>query len=235
MTDRGRIYITFGPPDQIWLDRAPGVGSEEKWQYRYLEGIGADVDLDFVNARTSGEFRLALSPEERERLFESQDTGLGEMTDHAWLRTFHEENFPGVPAGFKALQAIIVTRVNRRDFSVQYRTDEMPSTPDMSLVSIQLKVPLSEFLDQSNDSYAALRGLNLFCWIRDTKGDVVKILQDKIRPSDPGNVNSAKAYVFQRNVTLEPGLYDLAIAVGNPESHQISTIYTQLTVSGEKN
>jgi GWxTD domain-containing protein len=40
ITDRGRIYITFGPPDQIWLDRAPSVGSEEKWQYRYLEGIG---------------------------------------------------------------------------------------------------------------------------------------------------------------------------------------------------
>lgn len=178
---------------------------------------------------------MTLSPEDRERLFGSQDAGLTEMIDHAWLRTFHEENVPGLPVGFKALQAIVVSQVNRRDFSVQYRTDEMPSTADMSLVSIQLKVPFSEFLDQSNDSYAALRGLNLFCWIKDTSGDVVKIFQDTIRPSDSGNVNSAKAYVFQRNVPLEPGLYDFAIAVGNPESHQISTIYTQLTVSGQKN
>src|SRR5713226_5831461 len=62
-TDRGRIYIIWGPADEIeshpsggTYDRPPeeGGGSTstypfEKWRYRYLEGIGNDVILEFVD------------------------------------------------------------------------------------------------------------------------------------------------------------------------------------------
>src|SRR5207253_4771929 len=68
-TDRGRIYIIWGPADEIEshpsggsYDRPPeeGGGSTstypfEKWRYRYLEGIGNDVILEFVDPSGSGE------------------------------------------------------------------------------------------------------------------------------------------------------------------------------------
>ena len=67
-TDRGRIYIIWGPADEIeshpsggTYDRPPeeGGGSTstypfEKWRYRYLEGIGNDIILEFVDPTNSG-------------------------------------------------------------------------------------------------------------------------------------------------------------------------------------
>src|SRR5881275_1256966 len=67
-TDRGRIYITFGPPDEIeshpsggTYERPPEEGGGttstfpfETWRYRYIEGIGNEVILEFVDPSMSG-------------------------------------------------------------------------------------------------------------------------------------------------------------------------------------
>ena len=59
-TDRGRIYIIYGPPDDIHsalnftIDRASGAQStarhKESWRYRHIDGVGDNVSLDFVAA-----------------------------------------------------------------------------------------------------------------------------------------------------------------------------------------
>lgn len=55
-TDRGTIYIRFGPPDT--LDRHGGVPGAtypyESWRYRYIEGLGMDVQLEFVDTTLTG-------------------------------------------------------------------------------------------------------------------------------------------------------------------------------------
>jgi len=56
-TDRGRIYITFGPPDAI--DSHP---STEEWRYRFIERIGNDVTIEFVDPDGSGEFHMSRDP-----------------------------------------------------------------------------------------------------------------------------------------------------------------------------
>ncbi len=62
-TDRGRIYIVWGPPDEIEShpsgglynrDISEGGGTTstypfERWRYRYIEGIGNEVILEFVD------------------------------------------------------------------------------------------------------------------------------------------------------------------------------------------
>src|SRR5579863_6747873 len=57
-TDRGRIYITFGPPDEI--DSHPGGSATkppwEDWRYRFIEGIGNDVNVEFVDNDSTGDF-----------------------------------------------------------------------------------------------------------------------------------------------------------------------------------
>ncbi len=79
-TDRGRIYIVHGPPDEIEDNPSGGeyertlqegggntsVFPFQKWRYRNIENVGSDVVLEFVDRDFSGVFRLALSPEEKD-------------------------------------------------------------------------------------------------------------------------------------------------------------------------
>jgi GWxTD domain-containing protein len=92
-TDRGRIYIIWGPPDEIEshpaggpYNRPPeeGGGSTstfpfEKWRYRYLEGIGTEIILEFVDPSGSGEYRLTMDPSEKDALLYVPGAGLGEL------------------------------------------------------------------------------------------------------------------------------------------------------------
>ena len=63
-TDRGRVYITYGPPDEI--DSHPsgdnGGVPYEDWRYRHLEGIGNDVIVRFEDAGRNGEYRMTKDP-----------------------------------------------------------------------------------------------------------------------------------------------------------------------------
>src|SRR5437867_3880349 len=89
-TDRGRIYITFGKPDEIESHPAGGPyerpsyeggGSTstypfETWWYRYIEGIGSDIEIEFVDPSGSGEYRIARSPDEKDALLYTPNAGL---------------------------------------------------------------------------------------------------------------------------------------------------------------
>jgi GWxTD domain-containing protein len=89
-TDRGRIYIMFGKADQI--ESHPSGGSYERpswegggrtstypfeiWWYRYIEGVGSDVEIEFVDPTGSGEYRIARSPDEKDALLYVPNAGL---------------------------------------------------------------------------------------------------------------------------------------------------------------
>ncbi len=80
MTDRGRVYIIHGDPGYIELH--PSGGSYQRsavegggrtfaypfevWHYRDMEGLGSDISLEFVDRSMSGEYRLAMRPEEKD-------------------------------------------------------------------------------------------------------------------------------------------------------------------------
>jgi len=60
-TDRGMIYIKFGPPDEkeIHPEAAP---PKEAWRYRFITGIGANVNMGFVDDSGTGEFHMTKDP-----------------------------------------------------------------------------------------------------------------------------------------------------------------------------
>ena len=82
LTDRGRIYIKFGKPDEVeshpaggFYERASYEGSGststypfEKWFYRYIPNVRSGVELEFVDPTGSGEYRLARNPDEKDAL-----------------------------------------------------------------------------------------------------------------------------------------------------------------------
>ena len=62
-TDRGRIYIQFGAPDELETHPIgdPGV-PYEKWRYRYIQNIGNDVLIEFQDRNNDGDFRMTVDP-----------------------------------------------------------------------------------------------------------------------------------------------------------------------------
>jgi len=78
-TDRGRIYIKFGKPDDIESRPSGGLYQRmsyegggsisaypfEKWFYRYLPGVGSGVEIEFVDPTGSGEYRIARNANEK--------------------------------------------------------------------------------------------------------------------------------------------------------------------------
>ena len=94
-SDRGHIYILWGPPDEIEshpaggiYERAPGQGGGssnaypwELWRYRHLEDIGENIEIEFVDPTNSGEYHLATDPCEKDALAHVPGAGpsLGEQ------------------------------------------------------------------------------------------------------------------------------------------------------------
>jgi GWxTD domain-containing protein len=89
-TDRGRIWIMYGKPDERethpmggQYDRPSyeGGGSTstypfEQWFYRYLPGVGSGVEIEFVDPTGSGEYRIARNPDEKDALLNIPGAGL---------------------------------------------------------------------------------------------------------------------------------------------------------------
>jgi GWxTD domain-containing protein len=89
-TDRGMIYIKYGAPDEI--DSHPSGGSYERpteegggetstypfedWRYRYIDGVGTNVEIEFVDTTMSGEYHISLDPEEKDALLYVPGAGL---------------------------------------------------------------------------------------------------------------------------------------------------------------
>ncbi|MFB3778824.1 MAG: GWxTD domain-containing protein [Bryobacteraceae bacterium] len=59
-SDRGRIYIILGPPDEIEShpDGSQGSPPYEIWRYRWVDKVGHNVELRFNDPMYTGEYRL---------------------------------------------------------------------------------------------------------------------------------------------------------------------------------
>jgi len=89
-TDRGRMYIVFGKPDET--DSHPSGGTYERpmeegggetstfpfedWRYRYIEGIGQEVIMEFVDTCMCGEYHMTLDRSEKDALLMTPNAGL---------------------------------------------------------------------------------------------------------------------------------------------------------------
>ena len=81
-TDRGRIYIMWGPPDEIESHSAgstynrpmtEGGGQTtvygfDDWTYHYMEGIGQNITIEFVDPTGTGEYHISLDPGEKDAM-----------------------------------------------------------------------------------------------------------------------------------------------------------------------
>ncbi len=121
-TDRGHIYISYGKPDDI--DSHPSGGSYNRtpeegggttttfpfeiWHYRYLEGIGENIDIEFVDTCQCGDYHFTIDRSEKDALLHVPGAGLTqyeEMNHKDKADRFNGggiENLGGGPEGQQA-------------------------------------------------------------------------------------------------------------------------------------
>ena len=94
-TDRGHIYIAYGKPDSI--DSHPAGGNYERpmeegggetsvfpfetWHYRYLEGVGENIDLEFVDTCQCGDYHFTIDRSEKDALKHTPNVGLTQQEE----------------------------------------------------------------------------------------------------------------------------------------------------------
>ena len=180
-TDRGRIYIIWGKPDEIEshpsggtydrpIEEGGGTTSTfpfEVWRYRYIEGIGNEVLLEFVDPSMSGEYRMTIDPNEKDALlhvpgagltfdeqFFGRDkadriSGLTNPTNTSALGNTSRNNpfdrlqlyaniFKPPEIKFKDLEAIVTTKLSYNLLPFRFRTDFVRVTEDSVLTPITI-------------------------------------------------------------------------------------------------
>jgi GWxTD domain-containing protein len=227
-TDRGRIYIMWGPPDEVQSNPSGGSydrpasegGGEtstypfEDWRYRYLEGIGENVELEFVDPTMTGEYRLTTDPSEKDALLYVPGAGLTQMeqlglssknarfnnTDGTHMGTalgstpesmqeftrldLYAKINQAPPVKFKDLEAVVTSRLVRDQVKFQYRTDFLRITSDTVLVPITIQIPTRQLSFQEKNGVDSA-SVNLFGRITTLSGRIVNTFEDSVRRDVP--------------------------------------------------
>jgi GWxTD domain-containing protein len=245
-TDRGRTYIIWGPADEVdshptggTYDRPmnEGGGSTstypwEMWRYRYLEGIGNNVEIEFVDPSGSGEYHMTMDPSEKDALLHVPGAGLS-MMESMGLASKADRftrsdgtNLPttmgGQPASmnefsrleqfakvqqapavkFKDLEALVTSRIVRDQVHFAWRTDFLKVTSDTVLVPVTVQVPNSQLSFQSKDGVHTAT-MNIFGRISTLTGRVVQTFEEPVSKDFPDSL-------FQQSVKLQ-SIYQKAV------------------------
>jgi len=245
-TDRGRTYIIWGPADEVdshptggTYDRPmdEGGGSTttypwETWRYRYLEGIGENIIIEFVDPTGSGEYHMTMDPSEKDALTHVPGAGLSLMESMglaskadrftrsdgtnlpttmggqpASMNEFNRlEQFAKVQQApavkFKDLEALVTSRIVRDQLHFAWRTDFLKVTNDTVLVPVTIQVPNSQLSFQSKEGVHSAT-MNVFGRVSTLTGRVVQTFEEPISRDFPDSL-------FQQSVKLQ-SIYQKAI------------------------
>ncbi|HEX8837811.1 MAG TPA: GWxTD domain-containing protein [Candidatus Acidoferrum sp.] len=245
-TDRGRMYIMWGPPDETdshptggTYDRPmeEGGGSTstypwETWRWRYLEGIGENIILEFVDPSGSGEYHLTMDPSEKDALLHVPGAGLSLLESMGMASKTDRftrsdgTNLPtalgGTPASmdefnrlelyskvqkppevkFKDLEAVVTSRIVRDQMHFNWRTDYLKVTNDTVLVPITIQIPNSQLSFQAKDGIHSAM-INIFGRITTLTGRVVQTFEDSVSRDFPDSL-------YQQSMKLQ-SIYQKAV------------------------
>jgi GWxTD domain-containing protein len=231
-TDRGRIYIMWGPADEVdshpsggTYERPPEEGGGETttypfedWRYRYLEGIGENVMIEFVDPSGSGEYHLTMDPSEKDALTYVPGAGLTQLESEGLSsKTDRFNNTDGThmgkplgmqpesyneftrlelyskiqqapPVKFKDLEAFSTSRIVRDQLKFQYRASDF-----LRITSDTVLVPITVQIPIRQLSFQEKSGvdsatINLFARITSLSGRIIQTFEEPLRHDTPASL-----------------------------------------------
>jgi GWxTD domain-containing protein len=230
-SDRGRIYIMYGPADEV--DSHPSGGTYERpmeegggetstfpfedWRYRYLEGIGQEVIIEFVDNCMCGDYHMTLDRSEKDALkmtpnagltlyeqmgmaskasrFDSgglEQLGAGPMSSQLQTKEFDRlEQFAKLqappPVKFKDLEEIVNTKIVTNLMPFDVRSDFVKVTGDTVLVPITIQMKYRDITFANKDGVQ--RGtVNIFGRVSTLTGKVVQTFEDTAQVDVPAEL-----------------------------------------------
>ncbi len=230
-TDRGRIYIMYGPADEVDshpsggtyqrpMDEGGGETSTfpfEQWRYRYLEGIGQEIIIEFVDSCMCGEYRMTIDRSEKDALKQTPNAGLtlyeqmglsnkssrssgggleqlgnGPFTSMDAVKQFDRlEQFAKLqappPVKFKDLEEIVNTKIITNLMPFDVRTDFVKVTGDTVLVPITVQLKYRDITFANKDGVQ--RGtVNIFMRVSTLTGRIVQTQEEPVQVDVPAEL-----------------------------------------------
>src|SRR6266702_5760061 len=240
-TDRGRIYIMYGPADEIdshpsggTYERPPeeGGGSTstypfETWRYRYIDGIGTNIILEFVDPTMTGEYHLTIDPGEKDALLHVPNAGLTQLESMGmaskadrFTRTdgmttgralggepesmneftrldLYAKIFKPPEVKFKDLKAVVTSRLSTQLLPFDVRADFIRVTDESVLTPITIQVANRDLQFQNKDG--VMHGvLDIFAQITTPSGRYVNTIEESVVLDVPEH--DFQTYVTHRSV-----------------------------------
>jgi GWxTD domain-containing protein len=230
MTDRGRIYIVYGPPDEIESHPSGGTyerpmeegGGEtstypfEDWRYRYIEGIGQEVIIEFVDTCMCGDYHMTLDRSEKDALkyvpgagltlyeqmglsskanrFQGglEQLGAGPMSTDLQTKEFDRlEQYAKLnqapPVKFKDLEEVVSHKISYNSMPFDVRTDFVKITSDTVLVPITVQLKNRDITFNNKDGVE--HGVvNIFGRLTTLSGRVAQTFEDTVVADVPAEL-----------------------------------------------
>ena len=230
-TDRGRIYIVYGPPDEIESHASGGTyerpieegGGEtstypfEKWRYRYIDGIGNNVELEFVDTTMTGEYHFTTDPSEKDALLMVPGAGLTmaeqmgladktqrfQRTDGTHLGTgsqplpesmdeftrlgLEAKLFKPPAVKYKDLEAAVSSSIRYNTLPFKVRADYIRITASTVLTTITIQFERRDLQFQQKDDVAKAT-VNIFGRVTSITGRIVNTFEDPVTVEVPANL-----------------------------------------------
>lgn len=246
-TDRGRIYILYGEPDgkeshpsggsyqrEFWEGGGQtSVYPFERWRYRHIDGVGDDVELEFVDKTFTNEYRLAMDAEEKDALLtvpnagltENEEMGITKKEDRVNYGYLNQTNFqrskdapferlaryfnvqkpPQIK--FADLKTVVTTRITYNQLPFLWRTDfiKLSSTKVLVPITIELDNKTLEFKKEMQFNRSAV---NVYGMITTLQGKVEAEFENEISAEYTDEFFEAgknKRSIYQKIVMLNAG------------------------------
>jgi GWxTD domain-containing protein len=227
-TDRGRIYITYGPPDEKETHPSGGTYERpteegggttstfpfEQWRYRYIEGVGSDIIIEFVDPTMSGEYRMTMDPSEKDALLYVPGAGLTMMEQMGMSSKTDRFNRTdgthlGVPFGaetekmnqftrleqfanlqkppvvkFKDLEAAVNSRISYNILPMKVRADFFPLTEASVLTYITLQFDNKDLQFHAKEGVQTA-SVNIFGKVSTMTRRIVTNFEDTVQVTSP--------------------------------------------------
>src|SRR5438309_7599520 len=230
-SDRGRIYVMYGKADEV--ESHPSGGSYERpmeegggetstfpfeqWRYRYLEGIGQEVIIEFVDTCMCGDYHMTMDRSEKDALLYTPNAGLtmweqmgmankasrfsggglerlgtGPMSASQSTKQFDRlEQFAKLqappPVKFKDLEEIVNTKMIVNLMPFDVRADFVKVTSDTVLVPVTVQMKNRDITFVNKDGVQ--RGtVNIFGRVTTLTGRVVQTFEDTVQVDVPAEL-----------------------------------------------